>query len=116
MMRVVSEVTWLVHLLQDLSIPPSLPVAVHSDSQAALHIAKNLSFNERMKHVELDCHFFRQQFLAGLISLHFVPSPSQLTDVFTKAILGFVHHSVIGKLGVSFPPSNLRGRGGCWRW
>ncbi|XP_019229156.1 PREDICTED: uncharacterized protein LOC109210230 [Nicotiana attenuata] len=40
MRRVVSELTWLVRLLSDLSVSPSLPVLLHSDSQAAIYIAK----------------------------------------------------------------------------
>jgi len=63
MRRVVAELTWLVRLLFDLSLPPTLPISLHSDSQAAIHIAKNPIFHERTKHVDLDCHFIRQQYL-----------------------------------------------------
>ncbi|XP_015163071.1 uncharacterized protein [Solanum tuberosum] len=109
MCRVVAEITWLVRLLSDLTVSPSLPIPLHSDSQAAIHIAKNLVFHERTKHVELDCHFVRQQFLAGLISLHYLPSTSQLADIFTKPLHGFPHHHLLGKLGIFPHPSNLRG-------
>lgn len=112
MRRVVAEVTWLVRLLDDLSVPPSLPVALHSDSQAAIHIARNPVFHERTKHVELDCHFVRQQFLAGIISLSYIPSRSQVADIFTKPLSGPAHLNIIGKLGVVSTPPNLRG--GCW--
>ncbi|XP_019242426.1 PREDICTED: uncharacterized protein LOC109222537, partial [Nicotiana attenuata] len=106
MRRAVAELTWLVRLFEDLSIPISLPVPLHSDSQAAIHIAKNPVFHERTKHVEIDCHFVRQQFLAGLISLSFVRSSSQLADLFTKPLAGPSHHNLLGKLGVlSSPPT-----------
>lgn len=91
MRRVTAEITWLVRLLADLSIPPSLPITVHSDSQAAIHIAKNPVFHERTKHVELDCHFVRQQFISGLITLSYVPSAQQLVDIFTKPLSGDSH-------------------------
>nr|XP_016514382.1 PREDICTED: uncharacterized mitochondrial protein AtMg00810-like [Nicotiana tabacum] len=109
MKRVVAEVTWLTRLLTDLDTPSSLPVSIHSDSQAATHIARNPVFHERTKHVELDCYFVRQQFLSGLISLSFVPSSSQLADIFTKPLSGPSHNSVLGKLGIATLPSNLRG-------
>ncbi|XP_055825471.1 uncharacterized mitochondrial protein AtMg00810-like [Solanum dulcamara] len=99
MRRVVAEVTWLNRLLRDLSAPPKLPILVHSDSQSALHIARNPVFHERTKHVELDCYFVRQQFTAGLISLNFVPSASQVVDIFTKPLSGPAHNTILRKLG-----------------
>ncbi|KAL3371725.1 hypothetical protein AABB24_008317 [Solanum stoloniferum] len=68
----------------------------------------------RTKHMELDCHFVRQQYISGLISLQFTPSKIQLADLFTKPLSGFSHHGILSKLGVSSLqlsslPSNLRG-------
>lgn len=60
MRRVTVEITWLVHLLADLSSPPLLPIPVQFDSQAAIHNIRNPVFHEQIKHVELDCHFVRQ--------------------------------------------------------
>jgi len=108
MRRVVAELTWLNRLLIDLGNPSELPIPVHSDSQAAIHIAKNPVFHERTKHVELDCHFVRQQYLVGLISLFYVPASSQLADLFTKALSGPSHQIILPKLGLLTLPSNLR--------
>lgn len=101
--------SWLVRLLGDLSVPPDLPIPVHSDSKAAIHIARNSVFHERTKHVDLDYHFVRQQFLSGLISLSFVPSKGHLTDLFTKPLNGGSYQRLLYKLGVISIPSNLRG-------
>nr|XP_016513340.1 PREDICTED: uncharacterized mitochondrial protein AtMg00810-like [Nicotiana tabacum] len=108
MCRVIAEITWLVRLLSDLTVSPLLPVPLHSDSQTAIHIAKSPVLHERTKHVELDCHFVRQQFLAGLISLNFVPSASQIADVFTKPLAGFHHQQLIDKLGCGGRKSDSR--------
>jgi len=106
---VVAELTWLNRLLLDLGYPPELPILVHSDSQSAIHIARNPIFHERTKHVELDFHFVRQQFLTGLISLSYVPASSQLADLFTKALFGPSHHTILPNLGLSTLPYNFGG-------
>lgn len=46
MRKVVAELTWLVRRFQDLSIPIPVHVPLHSDSQAAIHIAKNPVIHE----------------------------------------------------------------------
>lgn len=58
--RVTAKLTWLVRLLEYLSAPLALPIPLHSDSKVAILIAHNPIFHERTKHVEIDCHFFRQ--------------------------------------------------------
>ncbi|XP_070020635.1 secreted RxLR effector protein 161-like [Nicotiana sylvestris] len=55
--KVVAEVSWLVRILDDLGLHVSAHVPIFCDSLTALHIAKNLVFHERTKHIEIDCHY-----------------------------------------------------------
>ena len=48
------------------------------DNQTALHIASNLVFHERTKHIEIDCHFIREIIQLGLISTGYVKTGEQL--------------------------------------
>ena len=106
-----SEVTWLVRLLEELGISNLTPVTLHCDNQSAIHIAKNPVFHERTKHIEIDCHFTRDKVLEGLLQLTYLPTASQLADLFTKALPSPHFHSLLSQLGMidSATTPSLRG-------
>jgi len=108
MRHVVAELSWLSRLFHELTVTSITPIPVKCDNQAAIYIAKNPVFHKRIKHIELDCHFVREKLMAGLISLHHIPSRQQLADVLTKPLSGPLHRELINKLGVQ-APTNLRG-------
>jgi len=103
--QVVGELVWLERLLDELSVKCPLPIQVFCDSQEAVHIAKNPVFHERTKHIEIDCHFVRDKLQEGLISLHHIPTESQLADIFTKALTGVKHTTLLHKSVIASPPT-----------
>lgn len=101
------EILWLLGLLEDLGLKGLTPVDLLCDNQVALHIAVNPVFYERTKHIEVDCHFARENVQSGIISPSFVPTKAQLSDVFTKVVSVYQHNKLLAKLGVLnlFTPS-----------
>ena len=94
------ELTWLLALLRDLTVKPPLPMHLFCDNQAALYIVKNLVFHEQTKHIEVDCHYVRDQFKNGQVRPCYVSSKSQLADLFTKVVSASQYVYLLGKLGV----------------
>uniref|UniRef100_A0A1J3G6T2 Copia protein n=2 Tax=Noccaea caerulescens TaxID=107243 RepID=A0A1J3G6T2_NOCCA len=80
------ELLWLKRLLLSLGISHAQPMHIHCDSKSAIHIATNPVFHERTKHIEIDCHFIRDEIQSGILHPIHVDSASQLADIFTKPL------------------------------
>ncbi|CAH9083140.1 unnamed protein product [Cuscuta epithymum] len=94
------EIIWINHLLSEIGLKTPMPAKLWCDNQAAIHIANNLVFHERTKHIEVDCHFVREKIQQGLISTGYVKTGEQLGDLFTKALNGIRVGYLCNKLGM----------------
>lgn len=99
-----AELVWLRRLLLDFGVTSSSPIPLFCDNQSALQIAGNPVFHERTKHIEIDCHFVRQQYLSGILSLPYISSTEQVADLFTKSQTTPRFRELVGKLSVYDPP------------
>ncbi|CAH9118288.1 unnamed protein product [Cuscuta europaea] len=94
------ELQWIKYLSDSLSAKLSTPFSVFSDSQSAIQIAKNPTFHERTKHIEIDCHITRIKLQEGLLHLLHVSSANQLADVLTKSLHPKSFDTAISNLGL----------------
>ena len=93
------ELVWIRHFLQELGVQHEGPMELVCDNQAAMHIASNPVFHERTKHIEVDCHYVRDQITENIIQTRSVKSEDELADLFTKALTGPRVQYICTKLG-----------------
>lgn len=72
------------------------PIQLYYDIQAT----NNSVYHERTKYIEVDCHFTRDKYQVRQISLSYVFSQSQLTDIFTKAFGHRLFHDLMRELNI----------------
>nr|GEX69550.1 cysteine-rich RLK (receptor-like protein kinase) 8 [Tanacetum cinerariifolium] len=88
-------------ILLDLGLKDLHPAILHCDNQAAIHIAVNLVFHARTKHIEVYFHYVRDQVKDGQVKPVYLHTSQQLADVFIKVLITEQHHYLLNKLGLS---------------
>ncbi|KAF6162574.1 hypothetical protein GIB67_003120 [Kingdonia uniflora] len=73
---------------------------LHYDNKAAIMIVHNPIQHDRMKHVEVDRFFIRENIYKMCISFTFVKSEDKLAYILTKGVCGRIFNDMIDKLGM----------------
>lgn len=100
MASITCEIVYLLTLIVDFQIYHSNSAHLYCYNITALHITANLVFHEPTKHIELDCHFIRDNILFGTIKTFHVHSHQQLVDVLTKALCNKNFNNMIANMRV----------------
>ena len=79
------EALWLRMFLAELGVEFASPLVIRVDNQAAIAIAKNAVHHQRTKHIDIRYFRIRDEIEAGHISVIFVPTGENISDLLTKS-------------------------------
>jgi len=94
------EIQWLSYLLRDLHIVSQATVVLFCDKKSALHLAVNLVFHERSKHIEIDCHVVREKVCDGVLGLLPINTKSKVANIYTKPLIPKLFLHLFSKMGL----------------
>ncbi|GKC20161.1 uncharacterized mitochondrial protein-like protein [Tanacetum coccineum] len=100
---VTCELSWIKCLFKDLGIMVNSPIHVYCDNASAIALASNPVQHARTKHIEIDCHFVRDQIKQGLIMPTYISTQHQPADVLTKGLSKAPHYHCLSKFGICDP-------------
>jgi hypothetical protein len=105
-----AELTWISFILCDIGLYQSRPPILFCDNLSALHMTINPVFHSRTKHIAIDYHFVRKKVALGSLTTQFIPSSSQVANIFTKPLSRAVFDGLKYKFGLwDNPKTNLKG-------
>jgi hypothetical protein len=77
---------WLRKLLSDLFSAELEPTVIHCDNQSCIKLSVNPVFHVRSKHIEMRYHYVRDMVQKNILSIQYVPTAEQTTDILTKSL------------------------------
>jgi len=82
----VTEINFLICLVNDVFANINKPVKIYEDNSGVVTIAKHENFTKNSKHIEVHYHFIHESVKKGKIEVVKVDSENNIADLFTKAL------------------------------
>ena len=91
------EAVYCANMLQELGFGDTFKlVPLHIDNTSAPHVAGNHTFSSRAKHVARRLFYVREVVQESKVSIHYVPTEDNISDLGTKLLNKNRHRYLIG--------------------
>ncbi|XP_021985224.1 uncharacterized mitochondrial protein AtMg00810-like [Helianthus annuus] len=107
--NVVAELCCLRNLFLELHRPVQKASLVYCDNISTVYLSGNPVQHQRIKHIELDIHFVRDQVQRGTICVLHVPSRYQMADIFIKGLPRVLFDDFRSSLSIRPPLASTAG-------
>ena len=94
------EGIWLIQLGRDFK-HDFIPIPLFTNNQSFISYSQNNLGSTRTKHIDIHCHYTRDQVVNGNIKLHYISTHENLADIFTKPLSLRKHAYLLDSLGVT---------------
>ncbi|GJV65546.1 retrovirus-related pol polyprotein from transposon TNT 1-94 [Tanacetum coccineum] len=106
--RCCAQILWMRSQLTDYGLKFN-KIPLYCDNKSAIALCCNNVQHSRSKHIDVRCHFIKEQVENGVVELYFVRTEYQLPNIFTKALPRDRLNFFIEKLGMrSMSPETLK--------
>jgi len=80
------EALWLRSFVKEIREERNGTLTINCDNQGAIALAKDNKFHSRTKHIDLRYHFIREAVEDKKISVNYIPTDDNISDIFTKPL------------------------------
>ena len=94
------EALWLRTFVSELRSDSPCLVTLNCDNQEAIALSKDNKFHARTKHIDLRYHFIRECVAGGRLTIDYVPTDENVSDIFTKPLPRAKFDYFVGRLGL----------------
>ena len=80
------QMVWMHSWLDEVEVEHTLPGLIKGDNRGAIALTKNTKDHSKVKHIDIQHHYFRKLVQSGAITIEQVPSEANLINIFTKPL------------------------------
>jgi len=88
------QILWMYSAMSKVGFPQPKPACLYGDNMGAVALTRNAKHNTRVKHIDICHHYIHECVKDGNITVEYIPSHNNLTDIFTKPLGKVAHHCV----------------------
>jgi len=112
--RATTQALWISKYLSEIGLPTSNPIVIHADNNGSISHSLNDKNHWRIKHINVQYHFIKDQVKWGNITFQYLPSSNNVTDLFTKPLPQEKICQFITKLQLQLGNEGVLDQGECW--
>jgi len=84
--RATTQVLWISKFFTKIGLPTPKPIIIHVDNNGLISYSLNDKNHHRMKHINVQHHFIKDQVKYGNVTFQYILSSEKIADLFTKSL------------------------------